>query len=303
MTQITFNRIALALALASTFGLALAACKHAARDCGSSPECAEGGYCTARDGICLAASDADCADSRECRVKGACQARDGYCQALSADSCQGSQVCKRYGWCTSKGGACTAAGDPDCQRSEGCKAAGWCTAVNGMCMLANETDCRQAGLCAKDVRCAIVDGRCVPADAAARSAGSIDAGQSDDEQRNDLMRQMEEAAKLQDAQVDNQDGVLDTNETRQVIARHRAEVVRRCLDPLAASQPAPAATRFRLNATIAPNGRVSAVNVEGGGAETAAARSCLAAQARTWVFPAGADVTKVAWVLNYQPAL
>ena len=301
MSKITWNRIALAAALplAATLGLGAVGCKRASRDCASSPECASAGYCTARDGICVAASDADCAEARECRVKGACQARDGYCQALSPDSCQGSQVCKRYGWCSAKDGACTAASDPDCQRSEGCKAAGWCTAVNGMCMLASETDCRQAKLCAPDERCAIVEGRCVAGNAAARAAGPADAGPSDEELRNDLKRQMEEAAK--DAQANDQDGVLGTNETRQVIASHRAELVRRCFEPLA-SQPGVQATRFRLNATIAPSGRVSAVNVDGGGAETATARSCLAAQARGWVFPAGSDVTKVSWVVLYQPA-
>ena len=294
--------LTLALALALLLGLGGAGCKRSSRDCGSSPECAEYGACTARGGACVAASDSDCAPARECRVKGACQARDGYCQALTAKTCQDSQVCRRLGWCGAKNGSCAATGDPDCRGSEGCKVAGWCTAAEGMCVLGAKTDCVLAGRCAQDGPCSIIEGRCTPTDASASSADPAVGGKSDDDLRAEMERHIEEARPAADAGLESQSGERDADETRRIIAQHRSEIVRRCFDPLASSQPGMNPVRFELKITIAPTGTVSAASVEGGGNETAGARTCLATRARTWQFPPSSEPAIVSWVITYQPS-
>jgi hypothetical protein len=64
------------------------------------------GECTAKEGDCVAASNADCRKGRECPEHGACSARGGRCVAASDDDCKGSSVCSRLKACKAREGRC-----------------------------------------------------------------------------------------------------------------------------------------------------------------------------------------------------
>ena len=74
------------------------------QSCASSSGCKVLGQCTAKDGNCVAGSDADCADL--CEVSGECTARYGECVAISDVYCAKSMGCKKWGNCTAKDGEC-----------------------------------------------------------------------------------------------------------------------------------------------------------------------------------------------------
>ena len=72
-------------------------------DCASSQQaCKAYGQCTARDGRCVATSDADCAASSVCSGRGLCSAVDDWCQARDAKDCAVLQGCRLEGACTLK---------------------------------------------------------------------------------------------------------------------------------------------------------------------------------------------------------
>jgi hypothetical protein len=72
-------------------------------DCAPSQQaCKANGQCTARDGRCVATSDADCAASSGCSGKGMCSAIDDRCQARDAKDCAVRPDCRLEGACTLK---------------------------------------------------------------------------------------------------------------------------------------------------------------------------------------------------------
>ena len=117
--------------------------------CRSYSLCEPLGYCTSREGKCIAATDSDCRRwSATCSKAGFCTARDGVCIATSDADCRASTVqCGYYGNCSLgfDDGAgialCLATSDADCRRSVHCGGYGWCSAHGGKCCNAAGTDC------------------------------------------------------------------------------------------------------------------------------------------------------------------
>jgi hypothetical protein len=64
--------------------------------------CKLSGYCTARDGVCLAGSDEDCRQSMACSQSATCTAKDGECVLASAKDCEQSVLCKHGQLCLFK---------------------------------------------------------------------------------------------------------------------------------------------------------------------------------------------------------
>ena len=48
-------------------------------DCQQADSCGTAGWCTAKDGDCIAGKDSDCWQSRFCKKYGACTAKGGEC--------------------------------------------------------------------------------------------------------------------------------------------------------------------------------------------------------------------------------
>lgn len=84
--------------------------------------------------ICAARKDADCRRAHwACRLEGRCAARDGRCVATSDADCRDSYRCERDGWCTAEDGRCVAGRDADCADSVACEVLGRCVEVDGAC--------------------------------------------------------------------------------------------------------------------------------------------------------------------------
>jgi hypothetical protein len=104
------------------------------KGCAQSKECAKYGQCTAKDGKCIAASDADC--KSVCESKGRCtiNPKTVACVAGSDAHCKGSKGCALDGKCTLstgyKAGLCIAKKDEDCKPSDACTKFGNCVAGN-----------------------------------------------------------------------------------------------------------------------------------------------------------------------------
>jgi hypothetical protein len=86
--------------------------------------------------LCVAKRDTDCREALwACKLDGQCTARDGECVAGSDADCEQSYRCRRDGWCTARDGKCVAGEDDDCRQSEVCEVFGFCEAVDGACTL------------------------------------------------------------------------------------------------------------------------------------------------------------------------
>jgi hypothetical protein len=75
-----------------------------------------------------------CDSAEVCRVDGRCSAKDGLCTAASDDDCKKGYVCTGKGGCTAKDGHCVVGGDADCQQSEACKNDGFCKSKGNNCI-------------------------------------------------------------------------------------------------------------------------------------------------------------------------
>ena len=69
-----------------------------------------------------------------CRSIGYCTPKDGKCVAATDEDCRESEICKTDGMCAAKDGACIAGKDEDCKPTRGCKTAGRCYAKDGACV-------------------------------------------------------------------------------------------------------------------------------------------------------------------------
>jgi len=74
--------------------------------CDDLDQCTENGKCTAKDGVCQAASDEDCKKSYGCKARGPCTAKDGQCVVGSDADCQQSEACAKDKYCIAKGNNC-----------------------------------------------------------------------------------------------------------------------------------------------------------------------------------------------------
>lgn len=79
------------------------------------------------------APNMSCASSQACKVWGWCTEKDGECVASGNDQCSSSEACKMGGLCTLVGTRCVAADDGDCGGSEWCKKYDFCDAEDGVC--------------------------------------------------------------------------------------------------------------------------------------------------------------------------
>jgi hypothetical protein len=79
------------------------------------------------------AANMSCAASNACKVWGWCTEKDGECVASAGDQCGQSEACKLGGLCTLVGSRCIAADDGDCSASEWCKKYDYCDAEDGVC--------------------------------------------------------------------------------------------------------------------------------------------------------------------------
>ncbi len=75
-------------------------------------QCAKFGLCVARDGRCVAASDADCKASGACRLLGRCVVKAGECTVGADEHCKQSDRCKTFGHCIARNGACASSAPP-----------------------------------------------------------------------------------------------------------------------------------------------------------------------------------------------
>ena len=115
--------------------LAEAAQAHADAACRASFSCGQSGWCTAKDGKCVAGRDEDCRASVGCEEFGWCVAKNGECMTTSNEHCRDSTVyCKEQGRCTMRDGWCMASSDEDCRASQWCKEFGRCTAKDPWCL-------------------------------------------------------------------------------------------------------------------------------------------------------------------------
>jgi hypothetical protein len=97
-------------------------------DCKRSAFCERSGRCKAHGGSCVigAESNADCrkghgaASRSPCLLDGQCTAKDGVCVASSDADCQGSKACAEFAACTATDGQCKLLSEADCKRSEVC---------------------------------------------------------------------------------------------------------------------------------------------------------------------------------------
>lgn len=76
-------------------------------DCRAQSECAFWGRCTARQGACVAASDADCAASNVCKSMGDCAVVEAACAPTREEHCSASRFCQEQGVCAFDRGRCT----------------------------------------------------------------------------------------------------------------------------------------------------------------------------------------------------
>lgn len=135
--------------------------------CRRESDCTQFGKCTAKDAVCIAATDEDCRRSHvACIAAGNCTARDGACSATSDKDCRRASLCRDGGRCRLKDGECVPTPD-DCRKSTGCKVAGLCTfdaSSKSPTCKAMADDCRSAEICATNAFCTAVNGVCTISD-------------------------------------------------------------------------------------------------------------------------------------------
>jgi hypothetical protein len=74
--------------------------------CASSNACKVWGWCTQKDGECVASGQENCTSSEACRLGGLCTLVNGRCIAHDDGDCSGSEWCKKYGYCDAEDGVC-----------------------------------------------------------------------------------------------------------------------------------------------------------------------------------------------------
>jgi hypothetical protein len=104
--------------------------KDEGQTCFDAADCAEGLACMG-DAVSRCEK---CEGVDACRVDGKCTAKEGVCIAASNDDCQKGWICKGKGGCTAKEGACTVGGDADCKQAEACAKDGYCKAKGNNCI-------------------------------------------------------------------------------------------------------------------------------------------------------------------------
>ena len=93
-------------------------------------DCAEGLACL---GDALRRCE-KCDTAELCSSEGQCTAKEGLCVAASNDDCKKGYICTGKGGCTAKEGLCVVGGDADCAQSEACKNDGYCKAKGNNCV-------------------------------------------------------------------------------------------------------------------------------------------------------------------------
>lgn len=140
-------------------------------DCTLGDECRVEGRCGAKEGVCVAATDADCAKAKRCKASGACSAKDGKCVAGSDESCRASTACSARGACTLQDGGCGPGSQSDCEKSEACGdlMKGEICEFDRTCLRRvdprfsprSEADCKATRACKETGLCAYRAGACV----------------------------------------------------------------------------------------------------------------------------------------------
>jgi hypothetical protein len=162
------------------------------QDCESDEKlCGLQGLCSARNGVCVAASKLDCEEGIPCS-HGACDAVDGRCVAKES-TCAG-ELCSDHGmcrfdpvskWCTVTDASCAASTHCDafgdcgavavdgvdvsvcqptashhCRRSDHCKGSGTCALADSRCAVGSDEDCRNSTRCGYAGTCSNKQGYC-----------------------------------------------------------------------------------------------------------------------------------------------
>ena len=101
-----FNRAECADGLACV-GEGMSRCEK----CAELALCGSFGKCTAKDGACVAASDAECEQSYDCRQRGPCSAKNGACVVGGDEDCEQSVACAKEKYCVASGNNCVMSED------------------------------------------------------------------------------------------------------------------------------------------------------------------------------------------------
>lgn len=142
-------------------------------DCTHTDECRVEGRCAAKEGLCVAATDADCAGAKRCKDAGACSAKNGKCVPGSDEACRAATACAARGACTLQDGACAPGSQGDCAKSDACSELmkGEICEFDKTCLRRvdprfsprSEADCRATRACKETGLCALRGGACVAA--------------------------------------------------------------------------------------------------------------------------------------------
>lgn len=143
------NKTRLWLSLASALLLAPSCSKSEGAACFAPSDCAEGLACV---GEAVMRCE-KCSDLTQCKAYGRCTAKDGVCLAASDAECKASYDCKERGPCTAKEGACVVGGDADCKQSEACAKDKYCLAKGNNCVM-SEADKKVAAQARADAAAA-----------------------------------------------------------------------------------------------------------------------------------------------------
>ena len=158
--------------------------------------CGQWGLCTARDGVCVAATHSSCERSKLCGTHGMCRAQAGVCRPVpKAGSCDGLgttgyDACTQSGNCQIVAQMCSPGvrADTDCRRvrapdgESSCKGSGMCVAKGGWCVATRQHDCEVSVGCRLSGLCRLAAERCVgtPSSCAA-SATCMESGECKEE--------------------------------------------------------------------------------------------------------------------------
>jgi hypothetical protein len=109
----------LGLLPALVLGLAAAGCSSSKRPpkpktsesppntaCEASQGCKIWGWCTKKNGECVANGDDQCKNSKACQLGGLCTLAWNRCIARDNGDCSGSEWCKKFGYCDAEDGIC-----------------------------------------------------------------------------------------------------------------------------------------------------------------------------------------------------
>ena len=74
--------------------------------CEGSQGCKVWGWCTEKNGECVASGDAQCSASQACKLGGLCTLAGTRCIARDGGDCSGSEWCKKFDYCDAEDGVC-----------------------------------------------------------------------------------------------------------------------------------------------------------------------------------------------------